>query len=61
MPISGATSQYLNIPSVSNYDPNMPAGTDAGTYTSVATDPSGTWGPVTNSVVIYCHTPDRQK
>ncbi len=50
--ISGATAQYLNIPSASLTDPNMPAGTDAGTYTSVATDPSGTWQPVTNSVAI---------
>jgi hypothetical protein len=44
LPLDGATSQYLNIASASL--------TNAGTYTSVATDPSGTWGPVTNSVVI---------
>jgi hypothetical protein len=50
--ISGATLQYLNIPSASLTDPAMPAGTDAGTYTSVATDPSGTWQPVTNTVTI---------
>jgi hypothetical protein len=50
--ISGATSQSLNIASASLTDPSMPAGTDAGTYTSVATDPSGTWGSVTDSVVI---------
>ena len=50
--ISGATSQYLNIASASLTDANMPAGTDAGTYTCVATDPSGTWSPVTNSAVI---------
>ena len=50
--ISGATSQYFNIASASTNDPSMPAGTDAGTYSSVATDPSGTWGSVTNSVVI---------
>jgi hypothetical protein len=50
--ISGATDQYLNIASASLTDPNMPAGTDAGVYTSVATDPSGTWQPVTNSVAI---------
>ncbi len=50
--IPSATSQTLNIASASTNDPSMPAGTDAGTYTSVATDPSGTWGPVTNSIVI---------
>ena len=50
--ISGATSQSLNIASASLTDPNMPAGTDAGVYTSVATDPSGTWGSVTNSVAV---------
>jgi hypothetical protein len=52
VPISGATSQFLNIASASLTDPNMPAGTDAGVYTSVATDPSGTWGSVTDSVAI---------
>ena len=51
-PINGATSQFLNIASASLSDPNMPSGTDAGTYSCVATDPSGTWGSVTNSVVI---------
>jgi hypothetical protein len=51
-PISGAIQQYLNIAVASTNDPSMPAGTDAGTYTCVATDPSGTWGSVTNSVVI---------
>src|ERR1022692_427002 len=50
--ISGATSQYFNIASASTNDPSMPAGTDAGLYTSVATDPSGTWAPVTNSAVV---------
>jgi hypothetical protein len=50
--ISGATSQFLNIASASLTDPNMPSGTDAGTYTSVATDPSGTWGSITDSVTI---------
>jgi hypothetical protein len=50
--IPSATSQTLDIPIASTNDPSMPAGTDAGTYTSVATDPSGTWGPVTNSVVV---------
>src|ERR1035438_2544301 len=30
----------------------MPSGSDAGTYWCVATDPSGTWGSATNSVVI---------
>ena len=57
VPISGATSPHLNLPSASNYDPGMPAGTDAGTYTSVATDPSGIWGPVTNSVVVMLPPP----
>ncbi len=52
VPISGATSQYLNIPNPSLTDPSMPADTDVGTFTSVAADPSGTWGPVSNSVVI---------
>ena len=51
-PINGATSKYLNIASASLSDPTMPSGTDAGTYTCVATDPSATWGSVTNSVVI---------
>ncbi len=51
-PISGATSQSLNIASASLSDPGMPNGTDAGTYSCVATDPSGTWGSVTNSVVV---------
>ena len=50
--ISGATQQSLNIAAASTNDPSMPAGTDAGTYTCVATDPSGTWGSVTNSVTI---------
>jgi hypothetical protein len=52
VPISGATSQYLNIASASTNDPSMPAGTDAGTFSCVATDPSGTWGSVSNSVAI---------
>lgn len=52
VPISGATSQYFNIASASTNDPSMPSGTDAGTYSCVATDPSGTWGSVSNSVVI---------
>jgi len=51
-PINGATSNSLNIASASLSDPNMPSGTDAGTYTCVATDPSGTWGSATNLVVI---------
>ena len=51
-PINGAASQFLNIASASLSDPSMPSGTDAGTYSCVATDPSGTWGSVTNSVVI---------
>jgi hypothetical protein len=52
LPISGATSQSFNIVSASTNDPSMPAGTDAGLYSSVATDPSGTWGSVTNSVFV---------
>jgi len=51
-PIGGATSQYLNIASASTNDPSMPALTDTGTYSCVATDPSGTWGPVTASTVV---------
>ena len=43
-PISGATAQNYNIPSA--------ALTDAGVYSSVATDPSGTWGSVSNSVAV---------
>ncbi len=50
--IPGATSQNLNITAASTNDVNMPAGTDAGTYTCVATDPSGTWGSVSNSVTV---------
>jgi hypothetical protein len=52
LPISGATSQFLNITSASTNDPSMPLGVDSGTFTSVATDPSGTWGSVTDTVVI---------
>jgi hypothetical protein len=43
-PLAGATAQYLNFPSA--------VLTNAGTYTCVATDPSGTWSPVTNSVAV---------
>lgn len=50
--ISGATSQSLNIASASLSDPSMPAGTDAGVFSCVTTDPSGTWGSVSNSVTI---------
>jgi hypothetical protein len=50
--ITGATSQYLNIASAATNDPSMPAGTDAGTYISVATDPSGLWGSVTTAPVV---------
>jgi hypothetical protein len=50
--ISGATSQYLNIASASTNDSAMPLGTDASTYVSVATDPSGTWESVTDSVTV---------
>jgi hypothetical protein len=52
LPISGATNQYFNIASASMSDANLPADTDAGTFTSVATDPSGTWGSVTDTVAI---------
>jgi len=50
--ITGANSQFFNIATASTNDPSMPAGTDAGTYTCVTTDPSGTWAPVTNSTVV---------
>lgn len=50
--ISGATSQYLNIAAASLTDSGMPAGTDAGIYSCVTTDSSGTWGSVSNSVAI---------
>lgn len=50
--ISGATSQYLNIAAASTNDSSMPAGTDAGTYTCVTTDPSGTWESASSSTVI---------
>jgi hypothetical protein len=50
--ISGATSQNFNIASASTNDSSMPAGTDAGTYISVATDPTGTWGSVTTAPVV---------
>jgi hypothetical protein len=54
--ISNATSQFLNIPSAATNDPSMPAGTDAGTYTSVATDATGTWGSVTTAPVVITLT-----
>ncbi|MCX7722659.1 MAG: immunoglobulin domain-containing protein [Verrucomicrobiae bacterium] len=44
IPIPNATNRYLNIPSATI--------TDAGTYMCVATDPSGTWGSVTNYATI---------
>ncbi len=44
VPISGATSQYYNIAVAST--------NDAWTYSCVATDPSGTWSPTTNSAVV---------
>jgi hypothetical protein len=50
--INGATAKNLNITSASTNDSSMPAGTDAGVYTCIATDPSGTWKPVTNSVTV---------
>ena len=50
--ITGATDQNFNIANAATNDPAMPANTDAGTYTCVATDPSGTWGSVTNSTVV---------
>jgi hypothetical protein len=42
--IGGATSRFYNIASLTT--------NDAGTYSCVSTDPSGTWGSVSNSVVI---------
>ncbi len=50
--ILNATNNYLAIASASTSDPAMPAGTDAGTYTSIATDVSGTWGTVTSAPVV---------
>jgi hypothetical protein len=50
--ISGATNASFNIASASLSDTNVPAGTDAGTFTSVATDPSGTWGSITDTIAI---------
>lgn len=44
VPIGNATNQNYSIASA--------ALTDAGVYTCVATDPSGTWGSVTNSTTI---------
>lgn len=52
VPISGATARNLNIASAALSDPGLPNGTDAGTFSCVATDPSGTWGSVTSSIVI---------
>ncbi|HEX4119056.1 MAG TPA: hypothetical protein VH619_00410, partial [Verrucomicrobiae bacterium] len=54
--IPGATSQYLNIPNAATNDSSMPAGTDAGTYTSVATDPAGIWGSVTSPPIAITVT-----
>ena len=50
--ILNATNSYLNIASASTSDPAMPAGTDAGTYASIATDVSGIWGTVTSAPVV---------
>jgi hypothetical protein len=50
--IPNGTDQNFNIPSASTNDPSMPAGTDAGTYTCVVTDPSGTWAPVSPAPVV---------
>jgi len=55
-PIAGATLQYFNIPSAATNDPAMPAGTDAGAYVSVATDPTGIWGSVTTAPVVITVT-----
>jgi len=46
--INGATSQNYNIATA--------APSDAGTYSCVATDPSGTWGSVSTSVAITVTT-----
>jgi hypothetical protein len=54
--IPGATLQYLDITSAATNDSAMPAGTDAGTYTSVATDPTGIWGSVTSQPVAITVT-----
>jgi hypothetical protein len=50
--ISGANSLTLDVASASLSDPSMPAGTDAGAYTCVSTDPSGFWGSVTTAPVV---------
>ncbi len=49
--INNATTNYINIASVSLTDASMPAGTDAGTYTCITTDITGTWGSVTSAPV----------
>jgi hypothetical protein len=54
--IPDATARALNIASAATNDPAMPAGTDAGIYTSVATDASGTWGSVTTAPVTITVT-----
>jgi hypothetical protein len=54
--ITNATSQFLNIASASTNDPSMPAGTDAGTYVSVATDAAGIWGSVTTAPIVITVT-----
>jgi len=56
--IAGATNNFLNIASASTSDPSMPAGTDAGTFTCVSVDASGTWGSVTSAPVVVTVTLD---
>ncbi|MGA2750510.1 MAG: hypothetical protein ABSG59_17195 [Verrucomicrobiota bacterium] len=56
MLITNATSQNLSIATASTNDPSMPAGTDAGTFTTVVTDTSGTWGSVTTAPVVITVT-----
>ena len=47
--LAEATNRYLNIASV--------VSTNAGAYTCVATDPSGTWSSATDSVTLFAPIP----
>lgn len=56
--ITGATNSFLNFASTSMSDPSMPNGTDAGKFTCVSTDVSGTWGSITSPPVNVTVTED---
>jgi hypothetical protein len=58
--ISGANAQTFSIGSAATNDPSLPAGTDAGTYVCVATDPSGIWNAVTSPPVVVTVTVEPQ-